>query len=375
MKKIKIAIAIPTYNRLDRLQFCLSKIEGQVIDERFEIYCAISDQESTDGTTEFLDNLRSTKITYLINTQRGYVGTNPKLSSNMLRVAQLIPEDIDWVWFHGDDDYLTSPTVIKELIDFIEKNDDLTLIHACEARRSRHTQEHLKTNLLDLCNLLGYHEMLGWMSNLIVRRNEFVTSIKKSTEVFKYQLNSTGDFLTHRYSAYPHSIAFLEVCHDKLAAFLDTAWIATQDANQTDETLERWKNDHAGIRYFFIIDDLLKLQQKGLFSQKFSLIFFRYHSYSLWDRFANYLIGELVENGSLSDFSLEMLNNVRNITNLLNNTQSQKFFLQWYHGFSHQILEYLQLAKKLQELNQNLRLSYELNNSAAYPEQILGQSG
>jgi abequosyltransferase len=375
MKKIKIVIAIPTFNRLNKLQFCLSKIEEQEIDDRFELYCAISDQESTDGSVDYLNNLQSTKISYFINTQRAYTVNNPILSSNMLRVANLIPEEIDWVWFHGDDDYLTSPTVIKELVDFIVKNGDVTLIHACEARRSRHTKEHLKTNLLDLCNLLGYHEMLGWMSNLIVRRNEFVTSIIKSTEVFKHQLSSPREFLSYRYSAYPHSIALLEVCYDKLAAFVDTAWIATQDTNQTAETLARWKDDHAGIRYFFIIDDLLKLQQKGLFTQKFSLIFFRYHTYSLWDRFANYLIGEAVENGSLSDFSLEMLNNLKNITTLLDNTQSQKIFLQWFQGFSHQILEYLRQTKKLQELNQNLRLNYDLNNSAAYPEQILGGSG
>ena len=41
-KKLKIAIAIPTYNRLEKLKFALSKIEAQEIDDRFELYCVIS---------------------------------------------------------------------------------------------------------------------------------------------------------------------------------------------------------------------------------------------------------------------------------------------------------------------------------------------
>jgi abequosyltransferase len=372
MNRIKIAVAIPTFNRLNKLQFCLSNIEEQEIDERFELYCVISDQESTDGTTEFLNNLQSSNIKYIINTQRG---STDKLSSNNRRIADLIPQDVDWVWFHGDDDYLTSPTVMKELVNFIETNADVSLIHACEARRSRNTKGHLKSNLLDLCNLLGYHEILGWMSSLIVRRDDFVLSILKSTELFENKLSSTSDFLTHRYSAYPHSIAFLEVCYDKVAAFIDTAWIATQDVQQNETSLERWANEYTGVRYHFIIDDLLKLLKKELFTSKFSLIFFRYHTYSLWDRFANNIIGEVVKNGFLCEHSVEMFNDLKNITNLLDNTNSQKIFLQWYQGFSHQIQEYLQLSQKLQELNQNLRLNYELNNTAAYPEQILGKSG
>jgi glycosyltransferase involved in cell wall biosynthesis len=371
MNKIKIAIAIPTFNRLNKLRFCLSNIEEQVIDDRFEVYCVISDQESTDGTTEFLNNLNSTKIKYVINTKR-VVSTN--FSSNNRRVANLIPQEIDWVWFHGDDDYLTSQTVLKELVDFIQLSGDVTLICACEERRSRRSNTQLKASLFDLCNSLGYHEILGWMSSLIVKKDEFVTAINLSTEIFN-ELTSWDDCLKFRYSAYAHSIALLEVCCHKNAAFIDSAWIATQDSKQSDETLVRWQKEHTGIRYLFVMNDLLKLQKKGIFTKKLSLIFFRYNNYSLWDRFANYLTAEVVENGVLSDIGMEMLDDLRDITNLIESPQSKKIFLQWYQGFSHQILEYSQLTKKLQGLNKNLRITYDLNNSSSYPAQILGESG
>ena len=64
-KKLKIAIAIPTYNRLEKLKFALSKIEAQEIDDRFELYCVISNIASTDGTTEFLNQLSHKHINYV----------------------------------------------------------------------------------------------------------------------------------------------------------------------------------------------------------------------------------------------------------------------------------------------------------------------
>jgi hypothetical protein len=50
-QKLKIAIAIPTFNRLEKLKVALRHIEAQELDDRFELFCVISNIASMDGTT------------------------------------------------------------------------------------------------------------------------------------------------------------------------------------------------------------------------------------------------------------------------------------------------------------------------------------
>ena len=48
-------------------------------------------------------------------------------------VAKIIPEDVDWVWFMGDDDYLTSNESVSALHSLIlNENQDLSFVHVCQ---------------------------------------------------------------------------------------------------------------------------------------------------------------------------------------------------------------------------------------------------
>ena len=55
---MKFAIAIPTYNRLSNLKRAIEHIENQVFDSNVELYCVISNTASTDGTHDYLMNLK-----------------------------------------------------------------------------------------------------------------------------------------------------------------------------------------------------------------------------------------------------------------------------------------------------------------------------
>ena len=220
-KKLKIAIAIPTYNRLEKLKFALSKIEAQEIDDRFELFCVISNIGSIDGTTEFLNQLNHKNINYVI-----WNKLDENIYLNWRRCSEAIPEDIDWVWFHGDDDFLTNDQVIKGLVNIIEQEAciETSLIHICQARRSRSTGRIIKDNLFDLCNQLGYHEILGWMSSLVVRCNQFKCAIDWSTTPYEKHPDPK-EALEFKFSAYRHSAGFLRVCTHDYALFVDEPWV------------------------------------------------------------------------------------------------------------------------------------------------------
>jgi len=378
MNKIKIAIAIPTYNRLDKLKFALEKIEAQELDSRFELYCVISNIGSKDGTTEFLNQLKSDKLKYVI-----WNKLEENIYVNWRRCAESVPKEIDWVWFHGDDDFLTHSQVIKGLVDVLEKEGDekLSLIHVCQARRSQKTGKIIRANLFEMCNQMGYHEILGWMSSIVIRNEKFFPAIMRATKRAADGLRP-DEFLTHKISAYSHSANFLEECINDEAIFIDMPWVEPQDIEQTPESIARWEEINTVELYFFVIDDIINLYEKGLIKQKLSPVFFRYLSYSFWDRYANFLIASTMQSGKISERNKEHWLRLRKMAELFESERDKKIFIQWHNALNNQIINYEkfleeinELEKKLFDVQKNLNDQYQLSNIAVYPFQILAPDG
>jgi glycosyltransferase involved in cell wall biosynthesis len=371
MTKIKIAIAIPTYNRLNKLKFALGKIEAQELDSRFELYCVVSNIASKDGTVEFLDGLKSDKVKYVI-----WNKPEENIYLNWRRCAEVIPKEIDWVWFHGDDDFLTHSQVIKGLVDVIELHSDekLSLIHACQARRSQKTGKMIRGNLFDICNQLGYHEILGWMSSIVMRKERFVPAIMRSTKLLVDGLKP-DEFLIHHYSSYPHSASFLEECINDDALFIDMPWVEPQDIEQTSESIDRWAETHEGERYLFVVDDIVKLYEKGIIKQKLSPVFFRYLTYSFWDRYAVFLLELTINTGKISERYKEHWLRVRKMAEFFDHERDKKIFIQWYSALNNHIAHYEKLNNEVIELRINLIDQYKFTNSPIYPFQILAPDG
>jgi len=370
-KKLKIAIAIPTYNRLEKLKFALSKIEAQEIDDRFELYCVISNIASTDGTTEFLNQLSHKHINYVT-----WNKPEENIYLNWRRCSEAIPDDIDWVWLNGDDDFLTNDQVIKGLVNIIEQDVCLetSLIHICQARRSRNSGRIIKDNLFELCNQLGYHELLGWMSSLVVRCNQFKCAIDFSTYPC-IEFPDPKDQVLNKYSVYPHSAGLLRVCANDKALFVDEPWVEPQDEQQTEESIARWTESFHNDRYFFVINDLLAIYDEGVLKKKCRLNFFRYLNYSFWDRYATFLIQQLVQKGCLSALNKEHLNSLQKISELLANPREAKMFLQWHTVLCMQINQYEKARQNVTNVHRQLIAKFELINSETYTLEVLDEQG
>jgi glycosyltransferase involved in cell wall biosynthesis len=370
-KKLKIAIAIPTYNRLEKLKFALSKIEAQEIDDRFELYCVISNIASTDGTTEFLNQLSHKHINYVT-----WNKPEENIYLNWRRCSEAIPDDIDWVWLNGDDDFLTNDQVIKGLVNIIEQEacHETSLIHICQARRSRNSGRIIKDNLFELCNQLGYHEILGWMSSLVVRCNQFKCAIDFSTYPC-IEFPDPKDQVLNKYSVYPHSAGLLRVCANDNALFVDEPWVEPQDEQQSEESIARWTESFHGDRYFFVINDLLAMYDEGVLKKKCRLNFFRYINYSFWDRHATFLIQQLVQKGCLSALNKEHLNSLQKISELLANPREAKMFLQWHTVLCMQINQYEKARQNVTNVHRQLIAKFELINSETYTLEVLDEQG
>jgi len=369
MQKLRIAIAIPTYNRVDKLKFAFSKIEEQIVDRDVEIICVICNTASTDGTHDYLSTLTSKKVSVVIHSS-----LENSIFINWAKCFETVPKDVDWIWLHGDDDFLfenQSVNKISQLIKAKSKEfNDLSFIHACQARRSQNSQQVFNGSLFDLCNTFGYHELLGWMSSLIIRSDVFFNSFVPGYK-FTYAITSPSNLLDEKVSAYPQSALLFNACFNRTALFVDIPLVEPQDAEQTVESMQRWQVTHEGERYFFVVDDFLKMRDKGILKKGVKAVFFRYLTYSLFDRYTSFLIGKVINDGALTVRDKEHLGRMRNLTTLFSEPAEAKLYLQWFQEFETALLGYeFEISNMVNKRNKLLK-THELSERTIYPFKVL----
>lgn len=284
-----ITVAIPTFNRVEKLKKCLDSVLSQSLDRDIELSIAISNTASSDGTYAFLSSLESQDEKYFITNK---IGTDTHCNNGSLGTT--IPAHTDWVWLMGDDDYLSSPHSISIIHEIISTTQipNLSFIHACQERRSARSQNMYQNSVLKLCEEFGYHEMLGWFSSIITRR-EIMTQalINLQNRIQEKQWDI---------SAFGHSAELLKLLHDKPGAFVDYPLVEPQDDQMTEESVERWKIENTAMRYFYVVDDLIEMQEQGLFEGSLPSTFFRYHTYNFWDRLISQQLSMLASSKSIS---------------------------------------------------------------------------
>ena len=295
--RMKIVIAIPTFNRCEKLKRSIESIDKQIIPDGVELSLAISNSASTDSTQQFLTELSAHRDnTFLFNQQTDWTG------GNYGYLESVIPEQTDWVWYMGDDDYFPEKTSIASMYEFLKKNDsdqDFVFVHACQAQRSRSSGQILKADVLSLCNEFGYIEMFGWISSIVMRAKPFKNALRKIDK--RVQIARTEPPLGNSHSAFFHSSYFLEEIYHKKGAFIDLPFIEPQDESMTEETRQRWQNENMGERYIYVVDDLIRLREMGLPLTNLPSQFFKYHKYHLWDRFIIFQISAAIEIAQKND--------------------------------------------------------------------------
>ena len=341
---LTIAIVIPTYNRLEHLKKLINSLECQILPDDVKLFCVISNSCSIDGTAQYLIDKERTSskkgaIEFIIQNS-GSIITHVFAKENLKKAVNLVPNQVEWTWMIGDDDYLTSNDVILKLTTFL-KNSDLDFIHPCQARRSTHTNAAHYGTLFELCNFIGFHEMLGWISSIIMK-----------TPTYKAAFNS---FLyENSLSAYPHSAAILGEAANLKGVFLDTSWVDPQEIEQTEDTFQNWQKENTLERYFYVIDDLIFLKERGLLPNQLNSIFFRYLDITFMERYINYVFSELVCSLKLSESTLNHWRKVELISFLLGDTIESKDFLVKYKSLTANLDNFINLQKLMEHTQQSL---------------------
>ena len=374
--KLKIAIAIPTYNRLEKLKVALQGIEQQEVDDGLELYCVVSNIASTDGTTEYLDTLAGGRVRYVINNR-----PEENIYLNWMRCADTVPAAVDWVWFHGDDDVLTSSTAVLQLAELIRSHGcpELGLVHVADARRSRRSGRVIEGPLLALCNDIGYIEVLGWMSSLVMRTDRFKRALGSTNSLTEEHLRSVGDVtdpgVRFRQSAFKQCKFFLEAMISDRAIFWDQALVQVQDEVRTEDAMRRSADEREVERYVYVVDDVLDLLERGVIAGPVRPSFFRFQRISLWDRFANIVVYHVLQNNSISDEFIGHIERIKKLELCFQNLRHRKLFLQWHQLLLTRVALHINLLRSVEESRQALANQASFNDVASYTYEILDEDG
>jgi hypothetical protein len=211
------------------------------------------------------------------------------------------------------------------------------------------------------------------MSSLVVQKDAFVPALLWATEPALTM--SPDQYLENQISAYRQSAGLLRHCHNKDALFVDAPWVEPQDQEQTPESIARWQESHEGERYFFVIDDIIKMYEEKLFNKPLRPNFFRYLTYSLWDRYASHLIAVVLNAGALDQKHRSHLERIGKIAQFFGILRERKHFLQWHHALTEMINMHEEAFKCFEASKSRLMHGYKSAHESSYPFQVLGESG
>jgi len=281
-------IAIPTFNRLEYLKKNIFSIKKQKINSNIKLSVCISNSASSDETGSYLNVLTAKNENIII--------FNDKLESEYLNngcLASIIPQDADWVWYLGDDDFFVSENAINDVIKVILDN-DIDFIHVSQSRRSAKTFQLLIEKSENLSNRLGYLEFFGWISSVVIKKNLFINALKNTQSIYTKQWPDCSAFI--------HSYFFYNELYGKSCAFFDSGSVEPQDLKQTEQSIKRWKNENIPERYLFVINDFINMSKNNLLPSCTNNTFFRYQNINIWDRWLIYLINETIRDDYSNEF-------------------------------------------------------------------------
>ncbi|MCR4332580.1 MAG: glycosyltransferase, partial [Sulfuricaulis sp.] len=251
--------------RGDRLGVAIRSICEQIREIGAPARILVCDNASTDSTPQVVADLRR-EFPGLISYHRhafNYGG-----AVNFKTIFGLA--EYEWLWLMGDDDFL-APGGLKTMLPLLQDAKE-DFFHVAEVPRCSNTGIHRGT-LFELCNDIGWLEMTGFMSSLVMR------------DTIAMQICALKNWAAYGRTSYLYGCALLEVAAHRRAALVDLPIVDLQDRVQTPETLKRWAATDHDQGYRRVCEALGLLRDAGAIPGRVNRVFFRYVTYHLWDRF------------------------------------------------------------------------------------------
>lgn len=338
-----LTFVIPTWKRAQKLAVALRSIAEQVGSTGARIVVVFNEDDI--HTRDVLD--WATRDWPFITTIE--VDGEPDYSDKFREMMAAAP-DSEWVWTFGDDDVLMPGALAFMLEHLRDAPAELAFVHVPERRRAGASGQVVAGRLLELCCSIGWIEMTGFITGNITRGSRLAACAQsKNWELYAR-------------SAFVQSCVLLEELRGDQAQFIDLPLIDTQDADQTEASQERWKEEQIPVRYFYVADALESMFAQGILTRKLPKKFFRYLSYHLWDRHITFFIAAWINHGDI--WETELTDYIKRLADLLEDGDAAAQIRRKVDVTREMIVEHARLKKGLIEV-------FEEHNRHMYTYEIV----
>jgi hypothetical protein len=299
MSKFKITIAIPTFNRVERLSQLIESIENQYIPKEVDLKIAISNTASKDDTFTYLNLLSN------FDRNKYKIHNKIKFVPNWYNLISIVPTDSHYVWLIGDDDELTSKYSLSRLYKTLSIQPNLPAIFVPASSKERDKGFEIG-RMEELCNSYGFHEILGWMSSHVLRYDIYLEIYELFGKRYSFKHINPRDCYKKQIGLFLHSTTTYKIIFGQNIAILYDDIIAEQTYQRDIKSILRDGDyrlkKYYSFRFFFDISDLydINTQKKFIPNEKF----FRY----VLKDFLTLLLDILVEGYILKSISKKELN-------------------------------------------------------------------
>jgi len=270
----KICFAIPTWNRAAKLRRCVDSIAQQILSTQVDAAIYISDNCSDDETPQVTKELANQYpfVTFARRTEHGGVFDN---LSDVTEHAKG-----DYIWWFGDDDELL-PGGLQKVVEHLG-DDSVAYLSAGNGWFKPHSGKVAAGKLLDLCNHMGWNQVIGWITGDLLRQDV----AQKVCHLLRQE--------PYKLDAYAHVGAVLTVAGELNALHIDYPIVQPVEQQKAVD-IERWAKENIGWRYFLLINSFKHMYEQKILTRKFKPKFFKYLNYYLWDRFISNMIASSVK--------------------------------------------------------------------------------
>ena len=324
---MKLLVAIPTWNRADYLDTAIRAIAAtRSMTQNCDVELFISDNCSSDHTSEVVARWQEESPWIHHRRWEEHIASYwPDILRRVLSGSDL---EYDYLWLQGDDDSISDLGAYDKLALAIQScaEDAPAIVHCCQTGRSLPGDTRVIVgNTEDLCNTYGWHDLLGWISSLVLARDT----------VDRIWASPHRDI--RPLSAYWHAEVLLEAAYGRNMLILAEGLIDPQDDEQTDDSKKRWAQAKVGQAYWYTISGLSSLKARGILTKPLTLRFFRYLTYSFWDRFAVEVL-HMASSAGTNDEALEVrLNLLLGLADLLGYGEDRKLYQNWHEGLRNDV--------------------------------------
>jgi glycosyltransferase involved in cell wall biosynthesis len=355
---MKLLVVIPTYDRANYLDKAIGAVvNARTCTRNCQVGLFLSDNCSRDHTPAVVQ--RWQEQAPWIRAHRWDVFED-RWSQVLKRAFLACGDDYDYLWLQGDDDWITDPLAYTKLAVAIkdEAAHPPAIVHCCQTKRAHAGDTRIVAgNTEEMCNAFGWHDMLGWISSLVISRKTIERTV------------GTPSFgPDYRNAAFSHSEGFLEAAYGRRMLVMGAGLIDTQDAEATPECIARWASGSVNERYWDIIPGLKEMVARGVITKPLSQGFFRYHTYTFWDRFAIEVMNSAALAATPEEVIERKLLMLGEIADLLGFSEDRKLYTNWLEGFRDDVRDVRRVVQMIgRRIQQSAKESFNVSVLPAPP--------